>query len=96
MQNIIGQWLLSLKHYVLMCLLLSSPERLPYSAYSIALTVFSYLLIGMLLVDEDIHTVDERPADTSLVAGNQARRARASPERVAVKATGACVQNVID
>ncbi|MGB5327909.1 MAG: hypothetical protein WBO58_06775 [Gammaproteobacteria bacterium] len=52
MQNIIGQWLLSLKHYILMCLLLSSPERLPYSAHSIALTIFSYLLIGLLLVDE--------------------------------------------
>jgi hypothetical protein len=52
MQNIIGQWLLSLKHYILMCLLLSSPERLPYSPHSIVLTVFSYLLIGLLLVDE--------------------------------------------
>jgi hypothetical protein len=52
MQNIIGQWLLSLKHYGLMCLLLSSPERLPYSLHSIALTAFSYLLIGLLLVDE--------------------------------------------
>ena len=52
MQDIIGQWLLSLKQYILMCLLLSSPERLPYSPHSIALTVFSYLLIGLLLVDE--------------------------------------------
>ena len=52
MQNIIGQWLLSLKYYLLMCLLLSSPDRLPYSPYSIALTVFSYLLVGLLLVDE--------------------------------------------
>ena len=52
MQDIIGQWLLSLKHYILMCLLLSSPERLPYSPHSIALTVFSYFLIGLLLVDE--------------------------------------------
>jgi hypothetical protein len=52
MQNIIGQWLLSLKHYGLMCLLLSSPQRLPYSPYSIALTVFSYFLLGLLLVDE--------------------------------------------
>ena len=52
MQNIIGQWLLSLKHYLLMCLLLSSPERLPYSPHSIALSVFSYLLIGLLLVDD--------------------------------------------
>ena len=52
MQNIIGQWLSSLKHYVLMCLLLSSPERLPCSPHSIALTIFSYLLIGLQLVDE--------------------------------------------
>ena len=52
MQIIIGQWLLSLKQYILMCLLLSSPERLPHGPHSIALTVFSYLLIGLLLVDE--------------------------------------------
>ncbi len=52
MQNIIGEWLLSLKHYGLMCLLLSSPERLPYSLHSITLSVFSYVLIGSLLVDE--------------------------------------------
>ncbi len=52
MQNIIGQWLVSLKHYVLMCLLLSSPERLPYNPYCVVLTVFSYSLIGLLLVDE--------------------------------------------
>ena len=52
MQIIIGQWLLSLKHYGLMCLLLSSPQRLPCSPHSIALTVFSYLLLGSLLVDE--------------------------------------------
>jgi hypothetical protein len=52
MQTIIGQWLLSLKHYVLMCLLLSSPERLPYSLHSIALTVSAYLFMGSLLADE--------------------------------------------
>lgn len=52
MQNIIGQWLLSLKHYVLMCLQLSSPENLPSNPQSIALTVGSYLLVGLLLVDE--------------------------------------------
>ena len=52
MQNIIGQWLLSLKHYLLMCLLLSSPERLPYNVYCVALTAVSYFLIGLLLVDE--------------------------------------------
>lgn len=52
MQNLIGQWLLSLKHYVLMCLLLSSPDRLPYSPQCIVLSVSSYLMIGLFLVDE--------------------------------------------
>jgi hypothetical protein len=51
MQNIIGQWLYSLKHYVLMCLLLSSPARLPYSPYPLLLTGFAYFLIGLMLAD---------------------------------------------
>jgi len=52
MQNTIGQWLLSLKHYLSMCLLLSSPERLPASLQCIVLSIFSYFLIGLLLVEE--------------------------------------------
>ncbi len=52
MLNIIGQWLLSLRQYGLMCLLLSSPESLPYNRLNIALTLFCYFLIGLLLVDE--------------------------------------------
>ena len=52
MQNIIGQWLQCLKHYILMCLLVSSPNRLPYNPYCTAVTVFIYFLIGLLLVDE--------------------------------------------
>ncbi len=52
MRNIISEWLISLKHYLLMCLLLSSPERLPYNPYCVTLTLFSYFLIGLLLVDE--------------------------------------------
>ncbi len=51
MQNITGQWLLSLKHYVLMSLLLSSPERLPYNPYCVVITVFAYFLLGLLLID---------------------------------------------
>jgi len=51
MQNIVGQWLVSLRHYFWMCLLLSSPERLPYNPYAFALTVFAYFAIGGLLVD---------------------------------------------
>jgi len=53
MQNIIGLWLVSLKHYILMCLLLSSPQRLPYNLYCVGLTGFSYFLLGLLLVDSE-------------------------------------------
>ncbi len=52
MQNIIGQWLASLKHYLLMCLFLSSPDKLSYNPYCIGLTTASYFLIGLPLVDE--------------------------------------------
>ncbi len=52
MQNIIGQWLASLKHYLLMCLFLSSPDKLPYNPYCIGLTITAYFLIGLPLVDE--------------------------------------------
>ena len=53
MQKIIGQWLYSLKHFVFMCLLLSSPQRLPYSPYPILLTGFAYFVIGLMLVEEE-------------------------------------------
>ena len=53
MQNILGQWLYSFKHYLLMCLFLSSPARLPYSHHAILLTGFVYFLLGLLLVDAD-------------------------------------------
>ncbi len=52
MQNITVQWLTSLKHYLLMTLLLSSPERLPYSPQSTLLTVMVYFMLGSQLVDE--------------------------------------------
>lgn len=52
MQNIIGHWLQSLKHYLLMCVLLSSPARLPYNPYPIVLTGLVYFMLGLLLVDE--------------------------------------------
>lgn len=45
------QWAYSLKHYVMMSLLASSPERLPNSIQCIILSLFSYLLIGLMLVD---------------------------------------------
>ena len=52
MQNIIGHWLLSLKHYLLMSLLLSSPQKLPYNSYCVLLSGFAYFALGLLLVDE--------------------------------------------
>ena len=53
MQNLIGQWLTSFKHYLLMCLLLSSPDRLPYNHFILLLTGFVYFLVGLLLVDAE-------------------------------------------
>jgi len=52
MAQTFGQWLLCLKHYGLMCVFLSSPERLPSNPLCILISVFAYLLIGLLLVDE--------------------------------------------
>jgi len=46
------QWLVSLKHYALMCLLLSGPDRLSASLPNILLSLFCYCLIGFSLVDE--------------------------------------------
>ena len=51
MQNIIGYWLASLRHYFLMCLFLSSPERLPYNPYAFAVTVVAYFALGVAFVD---------------------------------------------
>ncbi|MFT5658838.1 MAG: hypothetical protein ACI9KN_002119 [Gammaproteobacteria bacterium] len=45
------QWAFCLKHCAKMCLLASSPERLPNSIHCIALSLISYLLLGLLLVD---------------------------------------------
>ena len=52
MQNIFGQWLVSLKHYLLMCLLISSPARLPYNSYLLLPTGLVYFLVGLLLVND--------------------------------------------
>lgn len=45
------QWVYCLKQYVLMSLLSSSPERLPNSIQCIGLSLVSYLLVGLMLVD---------------------------------------------
>jgi len=46
------QWLISLKHYVLMCLFVSGPDRLPGGLHSILFSLLCYCLIGFSLVDE--------------------------------------------
>ena len=54
MQNILGPWLVSLKHYAYMSLLLSSPERLPYHPQAIVLNIVSYLALSLFLVSEEL------------------------------------------
>ncbi len=46
------QWLESLKHYVLMCLFVSGPDRLPAGLHHILISLFCYFIIGLSLVDE--------------------------------------------
>ena len=48
----INHWFVSLKHYVLMCLFLSGPDRLPGGTHSILISAFCYFVIGFSLVDE--------------------------------------------
>jgi hypothetical protein len=45
------QWMHCLKHCAMMTLLASSPERLPNSLHCIVLSLLSYLLVGLMLVD---------------------------------------------
>ncbi len=51
MQGLLIPWLESLKQYAYMCLLLSSPERVPYAPLATLLTIFVYFAIGLLLID---------------------------------------------
>lgn len=50
MKHLILQWLVCLKHYVRMCLFLSSPANLPYSQGCILLTLIAYIGAGELLL----------------------------------------------
>jgi len=51
MTDHLKQWIHCLKHCVMMIFLASSPERLPNSLYCILLSLISYLLVGLMLVD---------------------------------------------
>jgi hypothetical protein len=52
MNYYLKQWLISIKHYALMCLLISGPDRLPGGVQNIILSIFCYCLVGFALVDE--------------------------------------------
>lgn len=46
------RWLTCLKHYILMCLFVSGPERLPHNLHCILFSLLAYCLLGFALVDE--------------------------------------------
>ncbi|MFT6373036.1 MAG: hypothetical protein ACJA0I_001180 [Gammaproteobacteria bacterium] len=45
------QWIHCLKHCAMIAVLASSPERLPNSLYCIVLSLASYLIVGLMLID---------------------------------------------
>ncbi len=51
MIQLLNQWLHCLKHYALMSLFASGPNKLPYRLDCLTLTVFCYCLLGLALVD---------------------------------------------
>jgi hypothetical protein len=66
------QWLISLKHYVLMCLFRSGPDSLPASVHSILFSLFAYCLIGFSLVDDQhsyVSIIQQIAIELSLLAG---------------------------
>ncbi len=52
MANYFRQWFFCLKHYALMCVFASGPDRLPYNPVCIIFSVLVYFLLGFTLVDE--------------------------------------------
>jgi hypothetical protein len=53
MNTPIAAWLYSLKHYLLMSVFLSSPDRLPNSNKVIAINILAYFSLGLALIDEN-------------------------------------------
>lgn len=53
MNSLLSAWLNSLKHYLQMCLFLSTPAKLPYSPASILLTLIAYIIVGELLLGDE-------------------------------------------
>ncbi len=52
MVQLLNQWLYCLKHYALMSVFVSTPDKLPYRLDCLILTLFCYCLLGFALVDE--------------------------------------------
>ena len=46
-----SEWILSMKHYLLMSVFLSGPDQLPRSPSVIPMTIAAYFLIGAFIVD---------------------------------------------
>ncbi|MCP4432607.1 MAG: hypothetical protein GY806_16665 [Gammaproteobacteria bacterium] len=57
MTQLLNQWLFCVKHFTLMSVFASSPERLPYRMDCLILTIFCYCLLGLTLVDEQLNYV---------------------------------------
>jgi len=52
MVQLLKQWLFCLKHYALMSVFASAPDRLPYRLNCLSVTLFFYCLLGFALVNE--------------------------------------------
>jgi hypothetical protein len=53
MNSPIAAWFYSLKHYLLMSVFLSSPDRLPTNRKVIPLNILAYFLLGLALIDDN-------------------------------------------
>jgi hypothetical protein len=53
MSHVLKLWLACLKHYVKMCLFLSSPSNLPFNPKTVALTLLAYVMVGYTLLGNE-------------------------------------------
>ena len=52
MVQLLNQWLYCLKHYALMSVFASSPDKLPFRMECFILTLFCYCMLGFALINE--------------------------------------------
>ncbi len=53
MSHVLKLWLVCLKHYLKMCLFLSSPSNLPFNPYTVVLTLLAYVIAGYALLGSE-------------------------------------------